>query len=460
MSKQMNYEIIKLIERDGRCHISMDVVKGELLINWLRGSPTIEKKQLSLWFRQLAGQLEKYHRCKKNQCYRFLNVYSVVVTKEQIYLLDLEAEGNAFIAKYMQRQEIRNGFSHPRAQMRSTTKTSIDLYSFGRTLQYILAHAQVVPGITKKEEHQLLKIIQRSIELNSKKQYQNFKQIQNELSKFKLHTIPKNWKVLSLLTVLIVSGIVSALLFYGTGREKKSAVHLSKNTEQKENSQTAGKKNVEGGQMRVKNTDGVETDSMSSGGDALPQTDQTRINGAGTSLLPQSENEVEETGDIMEQLKADSLENTAEANKEMIQIGEKAHMEVLQYLAMAYDREEMNQQAIKVYGELCQMSLQRELLEQVYKRRAELQEKEGMNEAASATLKEAMENESLKNSSVLIIAYIRILCKTTEVDKANREEELNTVVDRIPAVKESEEYKKLVQEYGITEEGGKLCIGT
>ena len=56
------------------------------------------------WLTMLVGELDKYHRCKREQCYRYLNPYSVLVTAEnKIFLLDLSAASNGFVLQNMQK---------------------------------------------------------------------------------------------------------------------------------------------------------------------------------------------------------------------------------------------------------------------------------------------------------------------------------------------------------------------
>ena len=81
----------------------MDCVQGELLIDRVRRCPEVEKEEVFGWIRQLAQQLERFHRCRSGQCYRYVNPYSVMITRDgQIMLLDLDAQSNAFVLKNMQ----------------------------------------------------------------------------------------------------------------------------------------------------------------------------------------------------------------------------------------------------------------------------------------------------------------------------------------------------------------------
>ena len=57
-----------------------------------------------------------------------------------------------------------------------------DVYSFGKTMQYILAKSSIQPKLTKKEEKKLQKIISKSTNIQKrKKSYQSFEKIQEDI---------------------------------------------------------------------------------------------------------------------------------------------------------------------------------------------------------------------------------------------------------------------------------------
>lgn len=76
----------------------MDCVPGELLIYRVKHCPEMEKEIVYQWFRDILVQMEQYRKCHNDQSYRYINPYSLLVTKENhILLLDLDAESNAFV---------------------------------------------------------------------------------------------------------------------------------------------------------------------------------------------------------------------------------------------------------------------------------------------------------------------------------------------------------------------------
>lgn len=182
MYKQKSYEVIKFIEHDRKCRIVMDCRAGSLLAYRLKNPCTIKKENVFNWFKMLAFELEKYHRCNNDRCYRFLNPYSILVTPDdKIMLLDLNAQSNAFVLKNMQRPAMREHFVKPVIHLRENTRLSLDIYGLGKTMQYILAYTEPDISLTKREVYVLSGIIEKCLGENPRKKYDSLKQIQKDL---------------------------------------------------------------------------------------------------------------------------------------------------------------------------------------------------------------------------------------------------------------------------------------
>ena len=169
MNMEEMYEVLRFIEHGTQCRQSMDCVEGTILIYYLRDHPMVEKRILFEWFRQIGTSLDQFHRCRKGQCYRYLNPYSVVVTGEGVLLLmNLEAPENEFVMKKMQQRAVRVHFLRPAAARRAGQMRAADLFGFGRTMQFMLACTEVVPGLTHWEKARLTRIIGRCTESGRK----------------------------------------------------------------------------------------------------------------------------------------------------------------------------------------------------------------------------------------------------------------------------------------------------
>ncbi len=160
----------------------MDYVKGRLLMDRLLDENCMTKEKLFGWFGELAGELADYHRCGSGQCYRYLNPYSVVVTRdEHLLLLDLSAKSNEAVMKKMLMPSVREHFIRPAAGKWARSKLGIDIYSLGKTMQFLLAYTELSPELTLMEEIKLTRLIEKCLGENGKKMYESIGQIQKEL---------------------------------------------------------------------------------------------------------------------------------------------------------------------------------------------------------------------------------------------------------------------------------------
>ena len=202
MIKERKYEVIKFVEHNGKCRIVMDCIPGRLLVYRMQDADGPAKDEVFRWFGMLAGELEKYHRCKRDQCYRYLNPYSVLVTAEnKIFLLDLSAESNGFVLQNMQKPAMREHFVKP---------------VIHKTMQFILARAEPVITLSRREEYLLSGIIEKCLGENPKKKYVNLKEVLKELPKVssKKYEIQKKQKK----SVLIIAAIVVLLTAVWAGK--------------------------------------------------------------------------------------------------------------------------------------------------------------------------------------------------------------------------------------------------
>ena len=184
MIKERKYEVIKFVEHNGKCRIVMDCIPGRLLIYRLQDGGGFTRDIIFGWLGMLTGELDKYHRCKREQCYRYLNPYSILVTGEnKIYLLDLSAESNGFVLQNMQKPAMREHFVKPVIHIKENTRLSLDLYGLGKTMQFILARAEPDVTLSRREEFLLSGIIEKCLGENPKKKYHSLKEVQKELPK-------------------------------------------------------------------------------------------------------------------------------------------------------------------------------------------------------------------------------------------------------------------------------------
>lgn len=182
MFKEKNYEVIKFIEHNRKCHIVMDCATGMLLIHRLDNCCNLTKDTVFHWFKMLALELEKYHRYRNERCYRHLNPYSILLTSEnKVMLLDLNAQSNTFVMKSMQKPVIREHFVKPVLHIKENGRLSPDIYCLGKTMQFVLARSESMLSLTKREIYVLSVIIEKCLGENPRKKYDSLKQIQKDL---------------------------------------------------------------------------------------------------------------------------------------------------------------------------------------------------------------------------------------------------------------------------------------
>lgn len=430
-----NYDVLKFIEHGGRCRPAMDYVPGELLLYRLKRCPEIEKPLLMDWLKQLLCQLEQFHRCRNNESYRYLNPYSVLVTQEdRLLLLDLEAESNEFVLRNLQKRAMRNHFVKPIVNMRDNSRITLDLYGYGKTIQFILANANVEPSLTKREENRLEKIIDKCLCENQKKQYENLSQIKKELPSGQERNveIPKKWGI----ALAAAAGLLTMFLVFPKGGKADGTQQLQEYADGYKGVRSETQKKQENNEGGVKKSSGHGEELSNAGQKGLG-------NPEGRENAPDG---MEKAAGSIDALQEFMLRNTSQDNWEIIEQGETLKRELLRYLAAAYDREEMKEKAKEAYEELCRTEVQEELLETAYLRRIAL-EMEQNQETALQTGKEAM--QALPDSQPLAVKYLEILKGREGMTKEECQKEMETVLEQFPTLKSSKTCQELEQAYDL-----------
>lgn len=157
-----NYEVIRLIQQNSGGHIIMDCVEGEILGEYLLRCPKVEKRVLFQWIAQLLEQLKCIERIQGCIDYRYLTPFYIVLKSDQsISLLNFKAKLNQKCVHRVSMYPILRQF-YPQNGAYS------DTYAFGKTLQFLLAKAEVYPSLTLKETYKLQTIISKCLNPISK----------------------------------------------------------------------------------------------------------------------------------------------------------------------------------------------------------------------------------------------------------------------------------------------------
>lgn len=179
LAAKEGYDVLRLIEHNQVCYVSSEYVRGKPLPRWLKYHPCVKKEELFKLIGDIAGQLSQIHRCRENPCYQYVNPYSIIVSEDgQVRLLDVNAGSNGEQLRIMQRRTVREHFLPPEEPYYQKASVELDIYGFGRTLQYVLAETEAEPPLRRTEEARFQKIISRCLDRHSKRPFQSVSDIQ------------------------------------------------------------------------------------------------------------------------------------------------------------------------------------------------------------------------------------------------------------------------------------------
>lgn len=208
------YDVLRLIEHDQVCYVSSEYVRGNPLPRWIKYHPCIEKGDLFRLIGDIAGQLSRIHRCRGNPCYRYVNPYSIIMLEDgRVGFLDVNAESNSGQLRIMQRRTVREHFLPPEEPYYQKASVELDLYGFGRTLQYLLSETETEPPLRRIEEVRFQKIISRCLDGYSKKPVQNVSDIQKMIPVYRQPKKERSGKKMqksAAVVMLLITGLAAA----------------------------------------------------------------------------------------------------------------------------------------------------------------------------------------------------------------------------------------------------------
>lgn len=218
------YEVLRFVEKGTECQPGIDCLQGELLIYYLRDNTQLDKAVLFEWFRQIAGEIRKYQQSRRGQNYRCLTPYSIVVTEEgELLLLNPDAQENEFVIKKMQQKAVRSHFIRPTASG-SRKNCSVDLFGYGKILQFLLAYTEQIPELSRSEERRLERIIERCTG-GGRRHYDKISQVIRDLpeerEEWNLEQKVK-FRNVKLAVLLFAAGAVIAAAGIGMSRGRES----------------------------------------------------------------------------------------------------------------------------------------------------------------------------------------------------------------------------------------------
>lgn len=451
MPEKEGYEVIRFVERGKSCYISTDYVRGTTLYNWIQENRIIEKERLQKWIQEIVKQLVLFHKQQGKPSYNLLNPYNIIITrKNKIVFASTESAGktsNQFIEKYFTPvNKNQNG----------------DMYCFGKTIQFIMAHIQCEPCLTKQEEYKLLKIVRKCLEANPESQYENIQMIQNRFTKIKggkaEHFKFKINKKAVIILVLIVLGVMGEFVWQ---RWNKPSVQLVK--EEKKEEGTVEK--VDGSQyfdiglsyfLELEDYEKSKGCFVKAGNaeekagyyaelsrfmlDASLDKDVEKVLKALETKIKQEEEQ--DVREILILIRVYVLLDTKEAYREIVELSEyikrqgqwdslteNLQREFYQHQALAYEKSELWKQAIATYNVLAALE-------------------EGEKEREQVCLK-LME---------IYTRYVDSLWADQSLDETARLTEIRRIVAEKPELAGDESFINLIRTKGMQIEGERIEI--
>lgn len=499
MEVKEEYDVLRLIEHNQVCYISSECVKGKTLPQWIKYRPGVRKEELFQIIGGIAGQLSQIHRCRKKPCYRYVNPYSIVVSEDgKVFFLDMNAVSNTGQLRIMKRRTVREHFLPPDEPYYQKESVGLDIYGFGRTLQYLFSETDMDPPLNRKEESKFLKIITRCLDINSKKSFQNVSEIQKLIPKcvqsktgkrrregyaFRFATVTAGFCVIAGLTagggVLAVNGIQSMAETQKNEGQKKAQGEGTR-AENMEDSLSMNLglvyflelNDYEKSREYFENADGIAlaehmaviAKSLSRDGkQVLPEQLRAALAGAETEIQKEIREEIGEKIDYYQCLimgyaylsEGKDLEQVLRLGEKCIEKAAPKDMaELLGYLAFAKEGLGQFEEAAGIYGEQMKYEEEESAREEIYKKTAHLLEQSGKSSQAQELLRKGI--EEIEDSSELRILYVGTLLKDAGIDRELCIQSIKLQIQEAPELTEHEEFKKLMKQYGIRLEGEKI----
>ena len=472
------YEVIKFIDHNSSSRITMDYVQGELLVDKVKNTSELSKEVIFSWFYNLLTQMIQYHKCCNNRIYRYLNPYSVVIVGDsEVYLLDIDSSSNSFVIKNLQTPSMREHFLKTKIQQIEENQIGVDIYCFGKTLQYVLACSEPYITLSKAEDNKCFNFIERCINRESRRKYVDFIQMKKDLSFTKIKrgklqvSNDKGRKIIfGVVVVVVVANIIFALglsvVFPKGDREGDGSNESQILTELEGEEDVAGGVDLEGdesesdvlgnagvedlqleAEFEVGATDvsGVESDKESDGGSGSEGV----TSGESQSTNEENPEENFSLEGFLKKLEEDVNRllgylhnNDKEDNERIIFYGEEMEIAIIRVLAMAYDREGHKEQGILAYGRQIAIENREEHLERAFTRKMKLEEELGWITQAIETGKLGL--EMLGDNIDVGRLYLEVMIDSELFDKEEVRREYERLLGFIGGL-EGDEIKERIE---------------
>lgn len=476
------YDVLRLIEHNGKCYVSSEYVNGKPLIEWLKYHPNLEKEQLFTWISEMARQLECVHKCRGNPCYQYVNPYSVIISqKKELYYLDMNAESNENMRLKMTRRSVRECFLPSEASYYQSASVELDIYGLGKTIQYLISTAESIPPLSRREERKYQKIISKCLNRQSRWAYTEVSRFRKEIPIYQ--TAKKQGKRKILIKIFLISAMVLILGARATSEPENESEISPEDTLQEvsvSDEMTMLKRELgfcyflelEDYEKSQKYFTEITEDKAAEG---MTQLCEFMI-----SHKASEENQLRTTLENIENymtqdwereyyrclFKGYTLLDSKEDAEELLRIGhyvlksdwaEEVEQEVTEYMAAAYEKTGELDEAIKLYTDMLEWEKEKSAQEELYKKMIALYQEKEEPELALEICRQGI--KELEESCELRILHIRMQCEDSDLDREVCAQTIQQYRKEIPSLAEEEEFKKLMLEYGIVIEGENVWVG-
>ncbi|MEG0355818.1 MAG: hypothetical protein RR621_09235 [Lachnospiraceae bacterium] len=499
MPGEEGYEVLRFVEQGENCHVIMDVKAGQIFSQWMKRHPIMEKEELFQWFRELMGQLDLLHHSKGNPCYQYLTPFSIVLTQEKkILLLDFSAEENTPMIKQLQRRSIRCGFFLEGKEMKPVESIQADIYSLGKTIQYVFSQTDVNPPLTKGEELRIKAIISKCLGEDSKHSYKQIKDILKQFPKKKhSYSFPKNnfKKTIPIIIAILVISILGIVAIFKVRFPQSMPNRIREEEKKIPPIRDTNSRNPDGalyrelGFLYFLEMEDYEKSRRCflniTGDDPLAKCYQSlsvyMLGGGEKSdeeieeILQKGEKNIPDTQDVRYYqglARVYSVIETESAKEHLIRLSEycftlsnwqekdkekKIEKELREYLAQGYVKLDQKEKAIQQYLALTQMEKVPDARKDYYLKLTQLLQETGKQQEAISNCLEGI--EQVKETKELRVLYLKMRCKDATMDRAVCAQEVQKQIKECPDIKEDSEFQKLQQEYEIKVEGENVWVG-
>lgn len=149
---RQDYEVIRFVQQNGRYHVVMDCVEGELLSHFIVRNPSIDKRMFWTVIANLAKELKCLENSGGIEFYPVVTPYHIVVKKD----------GDIALLKFSETHSRK--YAEAMKPFLSQDRTDDYIFSYGKILQFLLAKWKSEPKLTWKEIRRIKKIIQKCLQ--------------------------------------------------------------------------------------------------------------------------------------------------------------------------------------------------------------------------------------------------------------------------------------------------------